>query len=93
MVIDGATGRVTEIATPFGPWGFASLAAIKVNEVTNKVYVADTTSKNLLVIDGVTNQMTFRALEFKASSVVINESTNRVYVSHCGDSRISIVNE
>jgi YVTN family beta-propeller protein len=92
-VIDGATGSSTHIAIPFGPWGFALLSTVAVNEVTNKVYVVDVMSKNLLVVDGVTNGVTLRALEFDPCSAAINTATNRVYVSHCSDSRISIISE
>ena len=92
-VIDGATGSSTPIATPAGPWGFNSLSGIAVNEVTNKVYVLDSSSKNMLVIDGLTNELTVRALEFPPCSLAVDTASNRVYVSHCSDSRISIVSE
>ena len=93
MVIDGATDTAIQIATPLGPWGFASLAAVKVNEVTNTIYVVDSMSKNLLVIDGVTNELTVRALDFEPCSAAVDPGVKRVYVSHCGHSRISIIDE
>jgi YVTN family beta-propeller protein len=93
MVIDGATDTAIELATPLGPWGFASLAAIKVNEVTNRIYVVDAASKDLLVIDGIMNELTVRPLDFEPCSAAVDPAINRVYVSHCSDSRISIVNE
>jgi DNA-binding beta-propeller fold protein YncE len=90
----GALGRVTtHVAIPFGPWGFAALASVAVNEVTGKVYVVDSMSKNLLVLDGVTNELTFRPLEFDPCYAVVDPASNKVYVSHCSDSRISIVSE
>jgi len=61
--------------------------------VTNKVYVVDSSSKNMLVIDGITNELTVRALEFAPCSLAVDTASNRVYVSHCSDSRISIVSE
>jgi DNA-binding beta-propeller fold protein YncE len=47
----------------------------------------------MLVIDGLTNELTVRALEFAPCALAVDTASNRVYVSHCGDSRISIVSE
>jgi DNA-binding beta-propeller fold protein YncE len=55
--------------------------------------VVDTMSKNLLVVDGVTNEVTLRPLELGPCSAAIDTAGNRVYVSHCSDSRISILSE
>jgi len=31
-VIDGATGDTTHVAIPYGPWGFALLNSVAINE-------------------------------------------------------------
>jgi DNA-binding beta-propeller fold protein YncE len=93
MVIDGATNAATAVATPPGPWGFNSLACIKINEVTNRVYVADSSSRNVLVIDGVTNELTLRPLDAEPCAAAVDTSVNRVYLAHCGSTRISILTE
>jgi len=92
-VIDGATGTAFQIATPVDPLGCNSLSGIAVNVITNKIYVADSSSKNLLVIDGMTNELTVRALEFEPCSLAVDTASNRVYASHCGNNRISIVSD
>jgi DNA-binding beta-propeller fold protein YncE len=93
MVIDGATGTSTQLSTPVNPYGFNSLIQVVVNEVTNKVYVVDSMSRNLLVVDGTTNEITFRTLEFNPNLVAVNPANNRVYVSHLGEGLISIISE
>jgi len=91
MVIDGATNAVTVISTPLPWWGYVSLGAPKVNERTNTVYIPDSSTHSLLTLDGVTNALTAQALDYMPCVVAINPSNNKVYVSHCSDSRISIL--
>lgn len=93
MVIDGATNAVTIVPTPLGSLGYAFLGAPKVNEATNTVYVVDASANTLLVLDGVSNGITSRTLDFMPCSVAVNASSSRVYVSHCSDSRISILEQ
>jgi YVTN family beta-propeller protein len=92
-VIDGATLATTHIFIPFGPWGFAQVVAFAVNEVTNMVYLVDTMQTNLLVIDGNTNEVTLRPLQFYPSSVTVDPASNRVYVSHISNGCISVISE
>jgi DNA-binding beta-propeller fold protein YncE len=91
MVIDGATNAVTVISTPIPSWGYVSLGAPKVNERTNTVYIVDSSTNTLLALDGVTNALTSQALDYMPCAVAVNPSNNIVYVSHCSDSRISIL--
>ena len=91
MVIDGATNAVRVISTPIPWWGYVSLGAPKVNEGTNTLYVVDSSTKTLLALDGVTNALTSQALDYMPCAVAVNPSNNIVYVSHCSDSRISIL--
>ena len=91
MVIDGATNAVTVISTPIPPWGYVSLGAPKVNERTNTVYIPDSSTNTLLAVDGATNGVTSQALDYMPCVVAVNPASNKVYVSHCSDSRISIL--
>ena len=43
------------------------------------------------ILDGVTNALTSQALAYMPCAVAVNPSNNIVYVSHCSDSRISIL--
>jgi YVTN family beta-propeller protein len=92
-VIDGANGTSSTIPTPAGSRGFLSLGAPVVNDLTNTVYVPDAASTNLLVIDGVTNHVAIRPLEFVPCAAAVDRFRNRVYVSHCSDSRLSVITE
>jgi YVTN family beta-propeller protein len=91
-VIDGDSGRSTQIPIPAGQWS-PYLATVAINEVTNKVYVVDMMSKGLLVVEGLTNEVTVRALEYFPTFVAINTASNTVYVAHSYDGRISIIRE
>jgi DNA-binding beta-propeller fold protein YncE len=73
--------------------GFSSLSAVVVNEVSNKVYLGNPQTKSVFLVDGVTNELSYRALQFEPCSVVVNTAANRVYVSHCSDGLISIIAE
>ncbi len=93
-VIDGASGSATYMSVPLGPWGFAGLNAISVNEANNKIYVVDNMSTNLVVIDGATNQMSLIPLAASYPfGATINPVTNKVYVSHLNDGIVSIISE
>jgi len=93
MVIDGPTNAVTVIPTPIPSWGYVSLGAPKVNERTNTVYIPDSSTNTLLAVDGATNGVTSRALDYMPCAVALNPSHNKVYVSHCSASRISILDQ
>jgi DNA-binding beta-propeller fold protein YncE len=91
MVIDGATNAVTVVSTPIPSWGYVSLGAPRVNERTNTVYLVDASTNSLLVLDGATNGLTSQGFDYMPCAVAVNPSNNKVYVSHCSDSRISIL--
>jgi YVTN family beta-propeller protein len=92
-VIDGATGDTTHVAIPYGPWGFALLNSVAINEVTNRIYVTDGMSSNLLVIDGATNHVSLRPVGAYPSFVTVNPANNRVYVSNSGDATVDVLDE
>jgi YVTN family beta-propeller protein len=92
-VIDGSTNAVTHIAIPLGPWGFAALNAISVNEVTNRIYVVDNMSSNLIVVDGATNEVSLRPVGSYPYGATVNTATNKVYVSSSNDGTVTIISE
>jgi uncharacterized protein (TIGR03437 family) len=73
-IIDGVTGSTSAVS-------ILSPAAIGLNTVTNKIYVA-TNLGNLVVIDGQTTATTqVSAGTAMPMAVAVNESTNKVYVA------------
>jgi DNA-binding beta-propeller fold protein YncE len=92
-VIDGATGETAHVAIPYGQWGFAALGSVAINEVTNKIYLTDFMSTNLIVIDGNTNEVSLRPVPLYSSFVTVNPVNNRVYVSNSNDATVTVVQE
>jgi DNA-binding beta-propeller fold protein YncE len=58
--------------------------AVAVNTVTNKVYVANYSSANVTVIDGITNTTMTVQAALHPVAVAINEATNKIYVANEG---------
>jgi YVTN family beta-propeller protein len=81
-VIDGATGQTAHVAITYGQFGIAALSSVAVNEVTNTIYVTDSMSTNLIVIDGNTNDVSVRPGPPYPNFVTVNPANNRVYVSN-----------
>jgi YVTN family beta-propeller protein len=69
-VIDGSTGTATTLSKPISIW-----TDIKVNPVTNKIYVAD---GSLRVIDGSTNAVTSIS-QAHGTLIAVNQVTNKIY--------------
>lgn len=54
---------------------------IAVNEATNKIYVADTTNKKIVVIDGTNNVILKRiVIDGNPLAIAVNQITNKIYV-------------
>ena len=81
-VIDGATGQTAHVAIKYGQFGIAALSSVAVNEVTNTIYVTDSMSTNLIVIDGNTNDVSVRPVPPYPNFVTVNPANNGVYVSN-----------
>jgi DNA-binding beta-propeller fold protein YncE len=87
-VIDGATDSTTTVTDPNanGP------RALAVNEVTNKVYVANFWSGNVTVIDGATNSTTTvtdpNANGLAVFALAVNQVTNKIYVLNNNTDRV-----
>ena len=65
--------------------------AISVNPITNKIYVANTVSGNVTVIDGATNDTTTVDVGSDPYSVVVNTNTNKIYVTNAGDNSVTVI--
>ncbi len=62
-----------------------SPVAVAVNSVTNKIYVANSGSKNVTVIDGATNSTSTVAAGLRPVGIAVNPVTNKIYVTNSGD--------
>jgi YVTN family beta-propeller protein len=92
-VIDGATNATTTITDP----NAIAPVAVKVNPVTNKIYVANEGNYpapnhgNVTVIDGATNSFT-TVTDPNALApvwVAVNQTTNKIYVADANDSALT----
>jgi YVTN family beta-propeller protein len=66
--------------------------AIAVNPVTNKIYVANTGSSTVTVIDGATGNPTFLGVGEGPVAVAINTATNKIYVADSGGVEVDVIN-
>ena len=89
-VIDGNSGTFqTNIAVTTGT-GPASLA---VNPVTNKIYVGVfVTGPNVMVIDGVTNNVVATVPLDAPWQLAVNTLTNEIYVANAGNNSVAVIN-
>src|SRR5438105_1903115 len=65
--------------------------SVAVNPVTNKIYVANYTSNNVTVIDGVTNSTTTVSAGAQPYSVAVNPVTNRIYVANESSNNVTVI--
>ena len=65
--------------------------AVEVNPVTNKVYVANSGSNNVTVIDGATNSTATVAAGTGPAALAVNPVTNKVYVANQGGT-VTVIN-
>lgn len=86
-VIDGASNK-TKATVKVG----AGPRALAVNQVTNKIYVANMLSDNVSVMDGATNKVTATV---KAGSspedIAVNPVTNKVYVINNYGNNVTVI--
>src|SRR5438876_11501503 len=57
-------------------------AAVAVNPVTNRIYVANNTSNSVSVINGADNTTATVAVGTNPTGVAVNQVTNRIYVAN-----------
>ncbi len=65
--------------------------ALVVNTVSNKVYVANSGSNNVTVIDGASNLTASVPTGVSPSAVAVNEVTNKIYVANAGSNTVTII--
>jgi YVTN family beta-propeller protein len=66
--------------------------AVAVNPVTNKIYIANSGSNNVTVVDGATNTFT-TITDIHATTpvaIAVNSLTNMVYVANSGSNNVSV---
>src|SRR5579864_1816302 len=64
---------------------------IAVNIATNKIYVANTGSNNVTVIDGFTYATATVAAGTSPSSLAINPVTNKIYIANWGSNNVTVI--
>ncbi|HZR29626.1 MAG TPA: Ig-like domain repeat protein, partial [Terriglobales bacterium] len=62
-----------------------------VNPVTNKIYVTNSGSGTMTVIDGATNAATTIGTGGFPAAVAVNPATNRIYVAHPGNNNVAVI--
>jgi YVTN family beta-propeller protein len=68
---------------------------LAINPTTNKIYVANTGSDSVSVIDGKTKNVT-NVIEVKGkqpSGIAINPTTNKIYVANTGSDSVSVIKD
>jgi YVTN family beta-propeller protein len=66
--------------------------AIAVNPKTNRIYVANTHSKNVTVIDGATHSVVAVVPAGDGPySVAVNEATNKIYVANRLSDKVTVI--
>jgi len=62
-----------------------------VNPVTNKIYVTNSSSNNVTVINGVTNNTATVPTGTSPCAVAVNPVTNMVYVANSGSDNVTVI--
>jgi len=70
-----------------GPWPIA----VAVNTVTNKIYVANSDSDTVSVIDGANNAVTTVKVGKSPTEIAVNTITNKIYVAKRGNNTVSVI--
>jgi YVTN family beta-propeller protein len=85
-VINGADNTTATVPTGNGAF------AIAVNSVTNKIYVANSSSNNVTVINGVDNTTTTVAAGTTPVAIAVNPATNKIYVANQQSPNLTVIN-
>lgn len=89
FVYDSNLGYQTEISVGSVPIGVA------VNATSNKIYVADSRSNNISVVDGASNTLLATVADPKAitpAAVAVNATTNTIYVANFQSNNVTVIN-
>ncbi len=71
--------------------GFTAPVSVAVNPVTNKIYVANVNSNNVMVIDGATNTTMTVAAGTGPVFVAVNPVTNKIYVANVQSNNVTVI--
>ncbi|MHB8076998.1 YncE family protein [Desulfosporosinus fructosivorans] len=78
--------------SPMGMEGIAKTPGMSISSIINQIYVLNSSSNNISVIDGKTN--TFMGNVIVGSGpfgIGVNSITNRIYVANFGSSNVSVI--
>jgi YVTN family beta-propeller protein len=89
-VIDGSVNPEVEMPTFLTTTG-VGLGPIAVNTATNQVYLSNSGSNNVTVIDGATNALTYIAVGNGPGALAVNMVTNTVYVANQMDNTVTVI--
>ena len=91
-VIDGATNNTTAISLGINSTNYPSESyqAIAINQVTNKIYVANQGS-GVSIINGANNSVTTLNLA-SPFAIAVNSLTNKIYVTNWNNSEVYVIN-
>jgi YVTN family beta-propeller protein len=64
---------------------------LAINNATNKIYVANSGSDNIIVIDGDSGNMTDIRVGKSPSSIAVNPITNTIYVTHNYNDEVTVI--
>jgi YVTN family beta-propeller protein len=85
-MIDGVSGRTITVNVGTNP------DAIAVNPITNQIYVANSGSNNVSVINGATNQTISNiTVGMAPTAIAVNPVTNRIFVANSGDGTVTVI--
>ncbi len=86
-MLDGATNITSTLSVGAGP------VSIAVNQVTNKIYVANRNSDNITVIDGATNSTSTVNVGTVPFAATVNPVTNKIYVANFTSDSVTVITE
>jgi len=98
--INSNTGNVTNIRFETSPNGTSpngispngtSPNRIAINPETNKIYVANSGSNTVSVIDGYDNKINYIPVKRYPTGIAINPETNKIYVANSGSNTVSVI--
>ena len=66
-------------------------SAVAVNPITNKIYVANSGSATVTVINGVDNSTSTIAVGTNPAGIAVNPTTNKIYVTNRGIGTVTVI--
>jgi len=91
MVLSAGTALPQNVTTNIGVGN--SPAAIAVNPVTSTIYVVNSASNNVSVINGATNSLTATVnTGTNPVAIAVNPASNMVYVANNGSNDVTVIN-